>query len=109
MAYPPRDQPDQVPRLRAFQAAHPDITIVSPAESGTLRWSARRGGAVLCTELDLAHLLDRLERLLEQGELGPARPRVVQVNHSSPVRPGQRAARRRGVVHVNHLGSGDPG
>jgi hypothetical protein len=75
MSYPREDPEDQVPRLKAWQAAHPDIEIVSPLESGTLRWTARRAGRVVCAELDLAHFLDRLERLPGEPDSGPSAPR----------------------------------
>jgi len=64
VSYPDRDYPDQVPRLKAFQAAHPEIEIRNPADTGGW-WSAHRAGKNLCVEQDLGHLLDRLEWLLE--------------------------------------------
>ena len=67
MSYPHADREDQVPRLKAFQAAHPEITITNPIDSRSGVWSARRAGEVMATELDLGRLLDRLERLLEPG------------------------------------------
>jgi hypothetical protein len=57
---------DQVPRLKAFQAAHPDVRIENPVDTRSGFWSAHRDGKVLCVELELYRLLDRLEWLLEK-------------------------------------------
>jgi hypothetical protein len=57
---------DQVPRLQAFQAAHPAIRIDNPVDSRSGFWSAHQDGKVPCAELELYQLLDRLEWLLEQ-------------------------------------------
>jgi hypothetical protein len=43
----PPPSPDQVPRLMAFRAEHPDIEIASPADSRTGMWSAYQGGKIL--------------------------------------------------------------
>jgi hypothetical protein len=51
---------DQVPRLEAFKAAHPDITIEPPGP-GRVLWSARQGAEILCTGFDLRRFLDQLE------------------------------------------------
>jgi hypothetical protein len=56
---------DQVPRLHAFEAAHPDITIQRPDYvRGARVWSAHRGRAVLCAYGELRALLDYLDWLL---------------------------------------------
>jgi hypothetical protein len=56
--------PDQVPRLQAYKAAHPDVTITAPA-GPTATWTAARAGKVIAHGLDLKALLDRLGRLDE--------------------------------------------
>jgi hypothetical protein len=53
--------PDQVPRLNAFRAAHPDIEITSPLESLSNFWTAYKDGVVVCVRYDLRRLLDKLE------------------------------------------------
>jgi hypothetical protein len=50
---------DQVPRLQAFRAEHPDIEIASPADSRTGMWSAYQGGKILVVKFGLCQLLDR--------------------------------------------------
>ena len=55
---------DQVPRRRAFEAAHPGITI-TPPRSRTSRWTARQDGQVIAREYELRDLLDKLEQLLQ--------------------------------------------
>lgn len=59
----PIPYPDQVPRLKAFQARHPEIEIISPQSPGG-RWTARRNGTVLATAFALYYLLDQLDELL---------------------------------------------
>lgn len=54
---------DQVPRLQAFRAAHPDIDIRPPGR-GRMLWTASRGGSVLATGFDLKRILDQLDRLV---------------------------------------------
>ncbi len=58
---------DQVPRLQAFRAEHPDIEIASPADSHTGMWSAYRGGKILVVKFCLRQLLGRLDELLASG------------------------------------------
>ena len=53
---------DQVPRLRAFKDAPPDITIVSPRR-GDPFWSATREGERLTSGSTLRRFLDQLEEL----------------------------------------------
>jgi len=55
---------DQVPRLRAFRAEHPDVEINSPADSRTGMWSAYHGGQILVVKFGLRQLLDHLDELL---------------------------------------------
>ncbi len=58
-----RDEPDQVPRLREFRAAHPDV-IVEAGEFGT--WQARipeENGESVITRYVLRELLDKLDEL----------------------------------------------
>ena len=57
------EEPDQVPRLRAFRAAHPDV-IIGPGEFGT--WQARipaENGETVASRHRLRELLDRLDEL----------------------------------------------
>jgi hypothetical protein len=42
---------DQMPRLHAFRAEHPDIKIASPAGSHTGMWSAYQGGKILVVKI----------------------------------------------------------
>jgi len=49
--------------------------------------NAHQADWVLCVELRLAHLLDRLEWLLKQGELGP-RPPVTRADRAAGQRGG---------------------
>ena len=58
---------DQVPRLQAFRAEHPDIEIAGPAGSRTGMWSAYQGGTILVVKFGLCQLLDRLDELLASG------------------------------------------
>ncbi len=63
-------QVDQVERLWAFEADHPDIEIRKPDyASGARLWSAHRGGLVLCAGPELRVLLDKLDWLLSQQPL----------------------------------------
>ena len=55
---PPSD--NQVPRLQAFRAEHPDIEIASLADSGAGMWPAYQGGKILVVKFGLWQLLDRL-------------------------------------------------
>ena len=52
---------DQVPRLQAFRAEHPDIEIASPAGSRTGMWSAYQGGTILVVTFGLRQLPGRLD------------------------------------------------
>jgi hypothetical protein len=58
-------QPDDIERRRAFEAAHPDITI-SPPETHASLWKAWRGGKILATGYHLGDLLDSLDWVLGQ-------------------------------------------
>jgi hypothetical protein len=54
------DEPDQVPRLRAFRAAHPDVII---GDGGFGTWQARipePAGETVITRYRLRELLDEL-------------------------------------------------
>ena len=65
------DEPDQVPRLARFRAAHPDV-IIGPGGFGT--WQARipePSGETIATRYTLRELLDRLDELTGQQDLDP--------------------------------------
>ena len=64
MGLVPSPGEDQVPRLQAFRAEHPDIDIASPAGSRTDMWPAYQGGTILVVTFGLRKLLDRLDELL---------------------------------------------
>jgi hypothetical protein len=58
------EEPDQVPRLAAFRASHPDVSV-SAGEFGT--WQARipeQNGETFVCRHQLSQLLDRLDTLL---------------------------------------------
>ena len=55
---------DQVPRLQAFRAEHPDIEIASPADSHVGMWPAYQGGKILVVKFGLRELPGRLDELL---------------------------------------------
>jgi hypothetical protein len=57
---------DQVSRLQAFRAEHPDIEIAS-AGSRTGMWPAYQGGTILVVQFGLCQLLDGLDELLASG------------------------------------------
>ncbi len=66
-----QDEPDQVPRLLAFRAAHPDV-IVGAGEFGT--WQAlipEENGETVVTRHRLCELLDRLDELTGQHDGQP--------------------------------------
>ena len=63
----PPPSEDQVPRLQAFRAEHPDIEIASPAGSRTGMWSADRGGTILVVKFGLCQLPGRRDELLASG------------------------------------------
>lgn len=67
------DEPDQVPRLRAFRAAHPDV-IIGTGDFGT--WQAlipESDGETVITRYHLRELLDKLDELTGQHPgVGPA-------------------------------------
>ena len=56
----PPPSENQVPRLQAFRAEHPDIEIASLADSGAGMWPAYQGGKILVVKFGLWQLLDRL-------------------------------------------------
>ena len=59
------DEQEQVPRLRAFRAAHPQVVIGTLGERGA--WQARipePDGESVATRWHLRDLLDRLAELL---------------------------------------------
>jgi len=58
---------DQVPRLQAFRAEHPDIEIASPAGSRTGMWPAHQGGTILVVKFGLRQLPGRRDELLASG------------------------------------------
>jgi len=60
----PPPSEDQVPRLQAFRAQHPDVEINSPVDSRTGMWSAYHGGRILVVKFGLRPLLDCLDELL---------------------------------------------
>ena len=53
-----------MPRLRAYQAAHPDTTITPPGPDSLL-WVARRDGKIIAAEYWLGQLIDDLEWLAD--------------------------------------------
>ena len=55
---------DQVPRLNAFKAAHPEIRITTPIESRSGFWTAYKDDEVFCIQYELKRLLDTLEWLI---------------------------------------------
>lgn len=60
------EEPDQVPRLLAFCAAHPGV-IIGPGEFGT--WQAlipEENGETVVSRHRLCELLDRLDELTRQ-------------------------------------------
>jgi len=57
---------DQVPRLEAFRAAHPDVEIMSPLDTRSLWWKAYQDGKCLAVEHELSLLLDDLDGLEDQ-------------------------------------------
>jgi len=60
------DEPDQVPRLQEFRAAHPDV-IIGTAEFGN--WQGRipkPNGETVITRYTLKPLLDKLDELTGQ-------------------------------------------
>ena len=63
----PPPSEDQMPRLQAFRAEHPDIEIAGPAGSRTGMWSAYQGCTILAVTFGLCQLLDRLDELLASG------------------------------------------
>jgi hypothetical protein len=67
-------EPDQVPRLLAFRAAHPDV-IVGAGEFGT--WQARipePNGETVVNRYRLVELLDKLDELTGQHQDQPGGP-----------------------------------
>jgi hypothetical protein len=54
---------DQVPRLLAFQAAHPEITIRRPTQNPFPAWVAERDGRMVVSRLTLKYFMDELEKL----------------------------------------------
>ncbi len=61
--FPPA--PDDLERRRAFEAAHPDVTI-SPPETHASPWIARQGGKIMTVADQLGQLLDMLEWLFPE-------------------------------------------
>jgi hypothetical protein len=65
------DEPDQVPRLREFRAAHPDVVI---GTDGFGNWQGRipePNGETVITRYTLKPLLDKLEELTSEGHAEP--------------------------------------
>lgn len=58
----PAPDEDQVPRLKAFQDAHPGITI-TPPDRGDPFWTAEREGERITSSIFLDRFLDNLEHL----------------------------------------------
>jgi hypothetical protein len=59
------DEPDQVPRLAAFRAAHPDV-LIGPGEFGT--WQAlipEANGETCIIRYRLVELFDKLDELFD--------------------------------------------
>jgi len=62
------DEPDQVPRLQEFRAAHPDV-IIGPGGFGT--WQARiprENGETVTSRYTPHELLDRLDELTAEDQ-----------------------------------------
>ena len=57
------DEPDQVPRLRAFRAAHPEVIIGSGGFGTFQARIPEPSGETVITRYRLAELLDRLDEL----------------------------------------------
>lgn len=55
---------DQVVRLEAFLAAHPNVEVMTPLDTRSVWWKAIRSGEVCAVENGLRLLLDTLERKL---------------------------------------------
>ena len=53
---------DQVPRRRAYERAHPDVTIRDPCMHDGMFTAELEGGAVEIRTVNLVLLLDELER-----------------------------------------------
>ncbi len=63
------DEPDQVVRLAAFRAAHPDV-IILPGAGPFGTWEARipePAGETVTVRYTLRELLDKLDELLASG------------------------------------------
>jgi hypothetical protein len=63
----PREEPDQVPRLQAFRAAHPEVII---GDGGFGVWQARipePDGERIISRYALRELLDKLDKLTREG------------------------------------------
>jgi hypothetical protein len=54
---------DQVPRLLAFQAAHPEITIKRPTQNAFRAWVAERDGRMVVSRITLKYFMDELEQM----------------------------------------------
>jgi hypothetical protein len=57
------DHGDQVPRLLAFQAAHPEITIKRPTQNPFPAWVAEQDGRMLVSRITLKYFMDELEQM----------------------------------------------
>ena len=57
-----RDEPDRVPRLLAFRAAHPQV-IIGAGEFGVWQALIRPDGETVINRYQLKALLDKLESL----------------------------------------------
>lgn len=55
---------DEVPRLMEFRAAHPEIDIMTPADTGSPFWKALHDGEQVTVQHDLGHFLDALDEWL---------------------------------------------
>jgi hypothetical protein len=61
------DDPDQILRLRAFRAAHPDV-IVGDNEFGTIQARIpEKNGETIITRYSLRELLDKLDEVTGPG------------------------------------------
>jgi hypothetical protein len=66
------DEPDQVPRLARFRAAHPDV-IIGAGEFGI--WQARipeKNGETVTCRYTLKDLLNRLDELIGELQVRPS-------------------------------------
>jgi hypothetical protein len=62
----PATEADQVPRLEAFKAAHPEFDIMTPLDTRSPFWKCYLNGGQVAVESRLKYFLDALEWLAEE-------------------------------------------